>query len=534
MSLIAITGLIASGKSTAMNMLKSRHYGDMFDFEFIDLDQYSKQLRISNVEIQQKQLQFFSTHFPQHDNIDILLSPTFIIENIFTNEILYNEYGQIFEQYFIDYLTSLNDPNKTYIIECSALFSYPKLAELFDSIIIVEPSKSLHFRNACLRNIPIDHFEIFTSIYNRAIKKLPIKHVLFNIYHVKLVDGTLLELRSKIEQTLIYCVHFSIDVEYLMSCMETLSYFDNVFVPEDFGINPYHNEHHTLSVITDLILSGKHTPTLGLVAIFHDYGYIPNNKDNETNAINSFKKWIEPRPDIKIYDKVRHIISQTTYSDNISDESAIFGLSDMSHFLRTPEEIFEVEQLIFKEYNKYAIGQYKQTRIKLLNNIINIHPNFKKLENGINLACGWLKTFQPRIGMFCGSFNPFTVGHLDIVEKAQQMFDKVIIVQGYNRNKPEPKSCEHLVNKLNVEVISHCESIPRLINSIGYAPILIRGIRNHNDVNDAVEWINQINEFTNYNVNLCMIAGDPSLNHISSSFVRHAESLGSNVSQFVV
>ncbi len=41
-----------------------------------------------------------------------------------------------------------------------------------------------------------------------------------------------------------------------------------------------------------------------------------------------------------------------------------------------------------------------------------------------------------RVALFPGSFNPFTIGHLDILERGLAIFDRVIIVVGCNRNKP--------------------------------------------------------------------------------------------------
>ena len=37
--------------------------------------------------------------------------------------------------------------------------------------------------------------------------------------------------------------------------------------------------------------------------------------------------------------------------------------------------------------------------------------------------------------VFAGSFDPFTVGHADIVQRALRLFGKVIIAVGYNENK---------------------------------------------------------------------------------------------------
>ena len=37
-----------------------------------------------------------------------------------------------------------------------------------------------------------------------------------------------------------------------------------------------------------------------------------------------------------------------------------------------------------------------------------------------------------KIGIYAGSFDPFTVGHLDIVTQAKFLFDKIVIARGQN------------------------------------------------------------------------------------------------------
>ena len=43
-----------------------------------------------------------------------------------------------------------------------------------------------------------------------------------------------------------------------------------------------------------------------------------------------------------------------------------------------------------------------------------------------------------RTAIFTGSFNPFTIGHADIVERALKIFDCVVIGIGHNPQKTEP------------------------------------------------------------------------------------------------
>ena len=38
--------------------------------------------------------------------------------------------------------------------------------------------------------------------------------------------------------------------------------------------------------------------------------------------------------------------------------------------------------------------------------------------------------------LFAGSFDPFTIGHLDIVERGLRLFDRIVVGIGHNENKP--------------------------------------------------------------------------------------------------
>ena len=61
-----------------------------------------------------------------------------------------------------------------------------------------------------------------------------------------------------------------------------------------------------------------------------------------------------------------------------------------------------------------------------------------------------LETWRPKIGLYAGSFNPFHKGHLNIIMKAEEIFDKVIIARGINPTKKNEifESCSrHKITK---------------------------------------------------------------------------------------
>ena len=69
-----------------------------------------------------------------------------------------------------------------------------------------------------------------------------------------------------------------------------------------------------------------------------------------------------------------------------------------------------------------------------------------------------------KTALFTGTFNPFTIGHADIVERAVKIFDKIVIGIGYNPDKETKDSflspeIEARVNKIK-EVY---ENDPRVV-----------------------------------------------------------------------
>lgn len=93
-----------------------------------------------------------------------------------------------------------------------------------------------------------------------------------------------------------------------------------------------------------------------------------------------------------------------------------------------------------------------------------------------------------RIAVYPGSFDPITNGHLDIIERASRIFDKVIVGVLKNKNK-KPKFLadervmliEKATSKLtNVEVASFDGLLVDFARKYG-ANIIIKGLRTVND-----------------------------------------------------
>ena len=94
-----------------------------------------------------------------------------------------------------------------------------------------------------------------------------------------------------------------------------------------------------------------------------------------------------------------------------------------------------------------------------------------------------------RIAVFPGSFNPFTIGHADIVARGLELFDRIVIAVGINPSKPG----------------------------------------NHSDAVGAIRKI-----YTgNPRVSVVLLFSRPELSAISSSIVRELQRFGHDVSNFL-
>ena len=128
--------------------------------------------------------------------------------------------------------------------------------------------------------------------------------------------------------------------------------------------------------------------------------------------------------------------------------------------------------------------------------------------------------------VFPGSFDPITTGHVDLVKRALQLFDEVIIAIGVNSQKQalfdvdkRKKWIEDVFKdepRIKVDVfegltVHYCKKVD--------AKFLIRGLRNASDF-DYEKTISQLNHIVGGNVETVFLISKPEFSHISSTIVR--------------
>ena len=144
-----------------------------------------------------------------------------------------------------------------------------------------------------------------------------------------------------------------------------------------------------------------------------------------------------------------------------------------------------------------------------------------------------------RIAVFPGSFDPFTIGHKDIAERALRMFDFLIIGVGFNINKPgngamadeRVKSIESVfAGRERIKVEAYSGLTVDFAKSHG-AEFIVRGLRevkdfeyerNLADTNAAISDIETV-----------FLTARPELGYISSSMVRELKVNGYDTNRFL-
>ena len=127
--------------------------------------------------------------------------------------------------------------------------------------------------------------------------------------------------------------------------------------------------------------------------------------------------------------------------------------------------------------------------------------NLKTLKNAIAENGREVNLRGHRVAVFAGSFDPFTVGHLDLVKCAATMFDSLYVVVAQNASKKNmfdaetrKAMVEETVSGIpNVSVAVHDGLTVDFMKSVG-ARYLVRGIRNASDLDmeQAVAWNNKV------------------------------------------
>lgn len=144
------------------------------------------------------------------------------------------------------------------------------------------------------------------------------------------------------------------------------------------------------------------------------------------------------------------------------------------------------------------------------------------------------------IALFSGSFNPFTIGHADIVKRFLPLFDKIVIGVGYNEHKPSAMlTPDERVQQIaaiykdepKVEVEKYSDLTVNFASRVG-ARYIIKGVRSTKDFEYEREQA-EINKLLAPEIETIVLFASPEKAAISSSMVRELKHFGRDISQFL-
>lgn len=144
-----------------------------------------------------------------------------------------------------------------------------------------------------------------------------------------------------------------------------------------------------------------------------------------------------------------------------------------------------------------------------------------------------------RIAVFPGSFDPFTIGHESIVNRALSLFDKIIIGIGTNNSKRFFIPIEDRVEMIRtlyahvneVEVLSYTDLTTEFCKRMN-AKFMLRGLRTSADF-EYEKSIAQVNQVMLPDVETVFMLTLPEHASINSSVVREVLQFGGDVSKFI-
>ena len=140
--------------------------------------------------------------------------------------------------------------------------------------------------------------------------------------------------------------------------------------------------------------------------------------------------------------------------------------------------------------------------------------------------------------VFPGSFDPVTLGHVDIAARAATLFDRVVLVVAHNSTKAPLLDVDTRVALARaavahlsaVEVASTDALLVDFCREVG-AAVIVKGLRGGADY-DAEHPMALMNRALS-GIETVFVSGDPALQHVASSLVRDVARHGGSIATLV-
>lgn len=228
----------------------------------------------------------------------------------------------------------------------------------------------------------------------------------------------------------------------------------------------------------------------------------------------------------KTFSEALRVAHRAVYLDraNLSDSTAQAVCKIYSAMYQTGGlgSLIELEREMFAEYQRLDYAVYRSMRLAELQQISSL-PESSLFVTQLQ---AYVQAYRPSIAVYAGSFDPFHLGHLNILQKAENIFDKVIIARGQNPDKSQKHtdiSCQQLQNR-QIESFSGFTT-DYISSKEHYSDVtLIRGLRNGYDLDYEVNQLRFMEELK-ANLKVIFIFCDREYEHISSSTIKSLQKI---------
>ncbi len=147
-------------------------------------------------------------------------------------------------------------------------------------------------------------------------------------------------------------------------------------------------------------------------------------------------------------------------------------------------------------------------------------------------------------GIYPGTFDPITLGHIDVIKKSLKIVDRIIVATTDNINKNYFFSIEERIDIINKSLFNDLKLNKKKIKVIPFdiltidlckkfkANIIIRGLRAVSDFEYEFQ-LAGMNKKLNNNIETVFLMSDIENQIISSKFVKEIAKLNGNISNFL-
>ena len=149
-----------------------------------------------------------------------------------------------------------------------------------------------------------------------------------------------------------------------------------------------------------------------------------------------------------------------------------------------------------------------------------------------------------RVGLYPGTFDPLTFGHMDIIQRAAGLVDRLVVGVAENKDKGPLFSADERVKMIEAEVVAINEGLTVDIVTHKFdnllidcardvnASVIFRGLRAVSDFEYEFQMVG-MNRELNDSIETVFLMADASHQALASKLVKEISRLGGNINNFV-